>query len=112
MREQRRGVSTQAAIGRIGVYVQALTERGPPTALPQPALSELVEAFRAGDGVDLIRDSVRVAMQELIELEATERFGTADNEGLQADWPSRGVVSRQSQGLLLRPQAEERVRCT
>jgi len=36
-------------------------------ALPQSALSELLEAFRAGDGVDLIRDSVRIALQELIE---------------------------------------------
>ena len=36
-------------------------------ALPQSALSELLEAFRAGDGVDLIRESVRVALQELIE---------------------------------------------
>ena len=33
-------------------------------ALPQSALSELLEAFRTGDGVDLIRDSVRVALQE------------------------------------------------
>ena len=46
-------------------------------ALPQSALSELLEAFRAGEGVDLIRDSVRVALQELIELEATERIGAA-----------------------------------
>lgn len=46
-------------------------------ALPQSALSELLDAFRAGDGVDLIRDSVRVALQELIELEATERIGAA-----------------------------------
>ncbi len=46
-------------------------------ALPQSALSELLEAFRAGDGVDLVRDSVRVALQELIELEATERIGAA-----------------------------------
>lgn len=42
-------------------------------ALSQSALSELLEAFRTGDGVDLIRDSVRIALQELIELEATER---------------------------------------
>src|SRR5690606_28931207 len=49
-------------------------------ALPQSALSELLEAFRAGDGVDLIRDSVRVALQELIELEATERIGAAPDE--------------------------------
>lgn len=49
-------------------------------ALPQSALSELLEAFRAGDGVDLVRDSVRVALQELIELEATERIGAAPYE--------------------------------
>jgi putative transposase len=49
-------------------------------ALSQSALSELLEAFRAGDGVDLIRDSVRVALQELIELEATERIGAAPYE--------------------------------
>ncbi|HVX53642.1 IS256 family transposase [Nocardioides sp.] len=49
-------------------------------ALPQSALSELLEAFRTGDGVDLIRESVRVALQELIELEATERIGAAPYE--------------------------------
>lgn len=49
-------------------------------ALPQSALSELLEAFRAGDGVDLVRDSVRVALQELIELEVTERIGAAPYE--------------------------------
>ncbi len=49
-------------------------------ALPQSALSELLEAFRTGDGVDLIRESVRVALQELIEIEATERIGAAPYE--------------------------------
>ena len=49
-------------------------------ALPQSALSELLEAFRAGDGVDLIRDSVRVALQELIELEAIQVIGAAPYE--------------------------------
>lgn len=49
-------------------------------ALSQSALSELLEAFRAGDGVDLIRESVRVALQELIEAEATERIGAAPYE--------------------------------
>ena len=33
-------------------------------ASPESALSELLDAFRAGDGVDLIRDAVRVALQE------------------------------------------------
>lgn len=49
-------------------------------ALPQSALSELLDAFRTGDGVDLIRESVRVALQELIEIEATERIGAAPYE--------------------------------
>lgn len=49
-------------------------------ALPQSVLSELLEAFRTGDGVDLIRESVRVALQELIEIEATERIGAAPYE--------------------------------
>ena len=44
-------------------------------ALSQSAVSELLDAFRAGDGVDLIRESVRLVMQELIEAEATELIG-------------------------------------
>lgn len=44
-------------------------------ALSQSAVSELLEAFRAGDGVDLIRESVRIAFQELIETEAAEVIG-------------------------------------
>ena len=44
-------------------------------ALSQSALSELLDAFRAGDGVDLIRESVRTVLQELIEAEATEVIG-------------------------------------
>ena len=39
-------------------------------ALSQSAVSELLDAFRAGDGVDLIRESVRMVLQELIEVEA------------------------------------------
>jgi hypothetical protein len=41
-------------------------------ALSQSVLSELLDALRAGEGVDLIRDAVRIVLQELIELEATE----------------------------------------
>ena len=44
-------------------------------ALSQSVASELLEAFRAGEGVNLIRESVRLVMQELIETEATERIG-------------------------------------
>ena len=49
-------------------------------ALSQSALSELLDAFRAGDGVDLIRESVHMVMQELIEAEATERIGAGRYE--------------------------------
>jgi transposase-like protein len=49
-------------------------------ALSQSAVSELLDAFRTGDGVDLIRESVRMVMQELIETEATEKIGAARYE--------------------------------
>jgi putative transposase len=60
----------------LGVFVQEHTkEMTTPMALSQSVLSELLEAFRAGEGVDLVRDAVRLVMQELIETEATERIG-------------------------------------
>src|SRR3954471_8875309 len=49
-------------------------------ALSQSALSELLEAFRAGDGVDLIRESVRLVLQELIEVEAAQVIGAGRYE--------------------------------
>ena len=44
-------------------------------ALSESAVSELLDAFRAGDGVDMIRDAVTMVLQELIETEATEQIG-------------------------------------
>ncbi len=44
-------------------------------ALSQSVLSELLDAFRAGEGVDLIRDAVHLVLQELIEVEATDVIG-------------------------------------
>jgi transposase-like protein len=49
-------------------------------ALPQSALSELLEAIRAGGGEDVLRDAMRLALQELIELEATQVIGAARYE--------------------------------
>ncbi|MDJ0771551.1 MAG: IS256 family transposase [Ilumatobacter sp.] len=49
-------------------------------ALSQSAVSELLEAFRAGDGVDLIRESVRLVLQELIEVEAAAEIGAGPYE--------------------------------
>jgi len=44
-------------------------------ALDDSVLSELLEMFRSGEGVDLIRESVRLVLQELIETEAAEVIG-------------------------------------
>ena len=52
-------------------------------ALDESALPELLDALRAGDGVNLIRDAVRLVMQELIELEATEHIGAGRYERSQ-----------------------------
>lgn len=49
-------------------------------ALDESALPELLAALRAGDGVDLIRDAVRLVMQELIELEAADVIGAKPYE--------------------------------
>ena len=53
-------------------------------ALSQSVLSELLDAFRAGEGVDLIRDAVQLVLQELIEVEATEQIGAARYERTDA----------------------------
>ncbi len=44
-------------------------------ALSQSALDDLLDAFRAGEGADLVRESVRLVMQELIEAEAADVIG-------------------------------------
>src|ERR687898_474295 len=49
-------------------------------ALSQSVATELLEAFRAGEGVDLIRESVRLVLQELIETEAVEHIGAGRYE--------------------------------
>lgn len=49
-------------------------------AISQSALSELLEVFRAGEGVDLIREAVQVALQEMIDLEAAEVIGAGRYE--------------------------------
>jgi putative transposase len=53
-------------------------------ALSQSALSDLLEAFRAGDGVDLIHESVGTVLQELIEAEAAEVIGAGRYERTEA----------------------------
>jgi putative transposase len=49
-------------------------------ALSQSALNELLEAIHAGDGTDTLREAMRLVLQELIELEATQTIGAARYE--------------------------------
>src|SRR3954467_15904541 len=49
-------------------------------ALTESAVSDLLDAFRAGDGVELIRDAVTMVLQELIEVEAAEHIGAGRYE--------------------------------
>ena len=46
----------------------------------QSAVSDLLEAFRAGEGVDLVRESVRIVLQELIDTEAAAVIGAGRYE--------------------------------
>ena len=47
-----------------------------------------------GDGVDLIRDSVRVALQELIEIEATESHIETWVKSMSAKWAPTTIKTR------------------
>ena len=49
-------------------------------ALSQSALSELLEAIRAGDGTDTLREAMALVLQALIELEATQAIGAGRYE--------------------------------
>lgn len=49
-------------------------------ALPQSAVSDLLEVLRTGKAVDLIRESVRAVPQELIAAETAEFIGATRAE--------------------------------
>ena len=76
-------------------------------ALPQSAVSELLEAFRTTDGLDLVKESVRLVLQELIEAEAAEHFGAARYERTTARTAERNgarakVITTQAGDVALR----------
>ena len=76
-------------------------------ALSQSVASELLETFRAGEGVDLIRESVRLVMQELIETEATEvvgagRYERSDTRTTQRNGTRPRLVATQAGDVELR----------
>ncbi len=49
-------------------------------ALDQSALMELLDALRAGGGIDFMRGAMQLVLRELIELEATQVIGAARYE--------------------------------
>jgi transposase-like protein len=49
-------------------------------ALSQSALSELLDAMRAGDSLDVMREAMTLVLQELIEAEAAQAIGAARYE--------------------------------
>ena len=64
----------------LGVFLAERTKESTPMALDQSVCTELLEAFKTSDGVDLIRDAVRYVFQELIESEATAVIGAGRYE--------------------------------
>ena len=56
------------------------SKRNHADGLVSVCLSELLEAFRTGEGMNLIQDAVRLALQELIEAEATSVIGAGRYE--------------------------------
>jgi putative transposase len=76
-------------------------------ALSQSVAAELLEAFRAGEGVDLIRESVRLVMQDLIETEVTGPVGAGRQERAETRTTERNgsrprLVSTQAGDVELR----------
>jgi len=53
-------------------------------ALSQSALSELLDAIRAGGSADVMRDAMTLVLQQLIELEADQAIGAGRNERTEA----------------------------
>src|SRR5207302_10480817 len=49
-------------------------------ALDQSALTDLLDALRAGGDLDFMREAMQLVLQALIELEATEVIGAARHE--------------------------------
>ena len=57
--------------------------------LPQSALSELLDAIKAGEGLDLVRRGVALVLQELIELELSQTIGAERSRPTRRLRPSR-----------------------
>jgi transposase-like protein len=61
-------------------------------ALSESALSELLDAFRVGDGTDLVRELAQWALQALIDVEAAEKIGAGRYERTEGRVTHRNVT--------------------
>jgi putative transposase len=64
----------------LGVFKPERTKYKTPWALDQSVLSELADALKSADGLDVVREAVRLVFQELIEVEAAEHVGAGRYE--------------------------------
>jgi putative transposase len=62
------------------VLLAGFTKEKATMALDQSALTELLDALRAGGDIDFMRDAMQLVLQELIELEAAQHIGAARYE--------------------------------
>jgi putative transposase len=62
------------------VLLAGFTKEKATMALDQSALTELLDALRAGGDIDFMRDAMQLVLQELIELEASQVIGAGRYE--------------------------------
>jgi putative transposase len=72
----RRGPSREAQCDPTKVHTKEFATM----ALDQSALSELLDALRAGGDLDVIREGLALVLQALIEAEAAQQIGAGRDE--------------------------------
>ena len=76
-------------------------------AVSQSVRSELLDVFRTGDGVDMIRESVRTLLQELVEFEASsvigaERYESTEDRVTERNGPRSKLLATKAGDVELR----------
>ena len=83
------------------VLLAGFTKENATMALDQSALSDLLDALRAGGDMDFMREAMQLVLQELIELEASQVIGAARYERTEG----RSTHRNGSRGRLLSTKA-------
>ena len=73
-------MTTQSIVPRAATDAVSSADEPGPMALSESALSDLLASLQAGEGIDLVRELARWALQELIEAEATAAIGAGRYE--------------------------------